>query len=187
MSSFIFYFSYTLLSTYSLPLVAPSYSSTLLFFSFSHVSSFSLLLHLPSRSSPSLLLVSNIIFGSLLTLSSFTRFSLCCLHPASLILLPILTLLPLHLFYYLPASYTLTPSPFSHATWSYTFILLFGIASICISYPLSSSRFTSVDRDSREWEPLPTEGMNENRLVEAIIGRPRVQEARGGESHRSGG
>lgn len=38
--------------------------------------------------------VSSIIFGSLLTLSSFTRFSLCCLHPASLILLPILTLLP---------------------------------------------------------------------------------------------
>lgn len=39
--------------------------------------------------------------------------------------------------------------PLSHATWSYTFVLLFGIASICISFPLSSSRFTSVDRDSR--------------------------------------
>lgn len=63
-------------------------------FRFSHALSFASPLHLFERSSPSPLLVSNIILGSLLTLSSFTRFSLYCLHSPSRILLPILTLLP---------------------------------------------------------------------------------------------
>lgn len=41
----------------------------------------------------------------------------------------------------------------------------------------------------RQNKSLPTEGINENRLVEAIIGRTRVQEARGGVAnwHRGGG
>lgn len=109
-----------------------------------------------------LLLVSSIILGSLLTLSSFTRFSLYCLHPASRIFLPILTLLPPSLSpYLLPRplnSLSLSPSlslslsfflhrSFSHVTWSYIFVLLFGIASIHLSFPLFSSRFTLIDRD----------------------------------------
>lgn len=64
-------------------------SRTVIFFSAS--SPFALIAFSVSYSSLTL------FFGSLLTLSSFTRFSLRCLHPASLhslILLPILTLLP---------------------------------------------------------------------------------------------
>lgn len=117
----------------------------IIIFSFSFLS-FSLLLHFPSHSSPSLLLISNIIFGFLLSLSSFTRF------PSAGFTLPHSSSLPfsrfsLPLFYYLSVFYNLTPSLL--ARWSCTFVLLFGIASICISFLLSSFRFILFERDSR--------------------------------------
>lgn len=53
-----------------------------------------------------------------------------------------------------------------------------GITSIHLSFPPSFSRFHFAVRQ-RQSLPPPTEGMNENRLVEAMIGRARVQEAEG--------
>lgn len=54
-----------------------------------------------SRQPPSPSLSSNTILGSLLTLFTFTRFSLYYLHSVSCILLPILTLLPSSFLLYL--------------------------------------------------------------------------------------
>lgn len=73
----------------------------------------------------------------------FSRFSLhlfrpiCCLALWTLSLSPSLSL-SLSFFLY---------RSFSHVTWSYIFVLLFGIASIHLSFPLFSSRFTLIDRD----------------------------------------
>lgn len=146
-----------------------------------------------------LLLVSSIILGSLLTLSSFTRFSLYCLHPASRIFLPILTLLPPSLSPYL------LPRPLNSLSFSLSLsVSLFLPSQILLTrylklyfrpslrYRINPSLLPTIffsfyfDRQ-RQNKPLPTEGMNENRLVEAIIGRARVQEARGGKPRRGGG
>lgn len=125
------------------------YHSFCVILSFSHsciTLSFFLLIHLLSRWP----LLISIILSSLLTLSTFTRFSLYYLHSVSCILLPILTLLPPSLF---PLLRSLSLSLIaSHNLAEYTFILLFGIASINPSlFRTSSFRFTSVDKDRNRY------------------------------------
>lgn len=110
--------------------------------------SFSPLLHFPPRSLPSLLLVPNIIFDFLLTLSSFTRFSLCCLNLTSLILLPILTLLPSSLFIIF-LSLIVSLLLFLHAQAILSSFSLVSRQSVSLSFFVFSFRFTSVERDSR--------------------------------------
>lgn len=131
------------------------YFSPCHFLSFSRTLSSLLFSVVASRdASPSPLLVSDIILGSLLTLSSFTRFSLYYPHPPSRILLPILTLLPpslspcpLLLFCILSLWHHSLRSLLARYLKLY-FILLFSIASIHLFFQLPTSRFYfTVDRD----------------------------------------
>lgn len=88
----------------------------------------------PSRWPPSPLFIANNILGSLLTLFTFTRFSLYYLHSVSCIHLPILTLLPPSCLLYLlllPLRSFFLRSLFSHA----------------LTEPILSS-FSSVSRPS---------------------------------------
>lgn len=95
----------------------------------------------PSRWPPSPLFIANNILGSLLTLFTFTRFSLYYLHSVSCIHLPILTLLPPSCLLYLlllPSRSFFLRSLFSHA----------------LTEPILSS-FSSVSRQSISLSPHP--------------------------------
>lgn len=122
------------------------------------------------------------------TLLIHTLLPLHCPHPPSRILLPILTLLPPSISpCLLCPSFAFSLPPFSsdlvsHAIWSYT--SSFSSVSRRSISSSGSPPLALLHYRQRQNKPPPTEGMNENRLVEATIGRTRVQEARGsGETH----
>lgn len=144
---------------------------------------FSLLLHFPSH----FIAFSITDFQHYLWFSSLTlvihTLPLCCLHLASLIVPPILTLLPPSLL----LLFCLLQSPsFSSYTLKLYFCPSLWYRVNLYLFPTIRFSFHFI-REGQQSKPLPTEGMNENRLVEAIIGRPRVQEARGSEPHCGGG
>lgn len=116
--------------------------------SFAHAPSSFSLLHLSSRSSPSLILVSNIIRGSLLTLSSFTRFSLCYVHPT-------LTYPPSHSHASPSISFALSLPLHSHSLHSLALSLPFSLSlSLLFRGPFSSA--THYLRPSHRYRVNPS-------------------------------